>query len=138
MKRMGESRFTYTVTICCDGHGSKRVPVANLTPVGQRWDESYRSASEQYTESEARSLGAMLVGDDPLRDQPGAVVMHDEPPGSRGVRERFEFRCRKCGKSVQVREEKLFSILNVLRENGIHDMTLRALNAILSKVHRTR
>lgn len=50
------------------------------------------------------------------------------------VRARYNLRCRRCKKSVVVREEKLFTALDAIAATGASETSLRGLAAIVSRI----
>lgn len=51
-------------------------------------------------------------------------------------RERYQFRCRYCRLTAPARTETLFPILDILSKNGVKEVSLKGLAAILMKRRR--
>lgn len=71
-----------------------------------------------------------LIGDEHLPPD-GAVVIYDADGGEREDRATWTFGCRRCGRRVRARAEKLDPVLDTLAAHGIGSISMAALAARL-------
>jgi hypothetical protein len=109
---------------CDDPAHARRIAVRNFYPVARGWNEWFASPAQR-----ARQSGRTLVDDEP--PPPGV----DDYEG-REVRSRYRLECRKCRDRgvVEVRQNKLFAVLNILADRGESSVSLPGVAAMLARI----
>lgn len=117
-----------TIEVYCDdeSHAHRRWIVASV----MRGDGLWHASGGAHGRGTGSAVQFLADDDRMTGRHPDSLPDDDSPVGER-LRMRYRLRCRLCGRTVVLREDKAVPVFETLTANNIHAVSLRGLAAIV-------